>query len=254
MAARRIRMYERIINLDLHRARTFRERVNPMEDFISSELYDRFRFTRQGIVYLLRLLQNCLLNNTRRSQAIAPALKLFLTLRFLATGSFQILIGDDCGVSQPTVSRTVWHVIYRIAALAPRFIKYQKTENEKNKMSQKFYQLAGIPGIISLIDCTRIRILRPLFNEDVFVNRKNYHSINVQATMDCDFKYTSVTAKFPGSMHDSAILQESALFEHHERLDDRKFLLGDSGYPCKKWLLTPHCNPAQGSPQDRFNR
>ena len=115
MATRRIRMYDRIINLDLRRARTFRERVNPMEYFISSELYDRFRFTRQGIVYLLRLLQNCLLNNTRRSQAIAPALKLFLTLRFLATGSFQILIGDDCGVSQPTVSRTLWHVIYRIA-------------------------------------------------------------------------------------------------------------------------------------------
>ena len=247
-------MQQRLNNLTLRRERTFRNRVNPLETYVTNELYDRFRFTRQGIMFIASLIHGSLRNQTQRSFAVPPIIKLLLTLQFLATGSFQIVIGDDCGISQPTVCCIVWKVIRAISALAPQLIKYPRDRQSRADIARQFYQIAGMPNVISLIDCTHIRIQRPWSNEDVFVNRKNYHSVNIQATMDCNFKYTSVTAKYPGSMHDSAILQESALYEFHQSSPNEGYLLGDSGYPCKHWLLTPYLNPAIGSPKERFNR
>ena len=92
-AAARIRFQNRLVNRNIRRERVFRERVNPLYVYISSELYDRFRFTDDGIIYLVNLLRYSLANVTFRSFAVPPLLKLFLALRFLATGSFQIVIG-----------------------------------------------------------------------------------------------------------------------------------------------------------------
>ena len=217
--------------MSLRREKSFRNRVNPLELYATNELYDRFRFTRHGIAFLANLIQGALRNQTERSFAVPPIIKLLLTLRFLATGSFQIVLGDDCGISQPTVSSIVWRIIAAIAALAPQFIKYPRDGQTRSDIARQFYEIAGMPNVISLIDCTHIRIIRPRINKDVFVNRKNYHSVNIQATMDCNFKFTSITAKYPGSMHDSAILQESALYEFHQTNPNEGYLLGDSGYP-----------------------
>jgi hypothetical protein len=49
-----------------------------------------------------------------------------------------------------------------------------------NQMKQEFADIANIPGVVGCIDGTHIRICRPQQFEEAFVNRKNYHSINVQ--------------------------------------------------------------------------
>ncbi|XP_063884700.1 putative nuclease HARBI1 [Scylla paramamosain] len=55
--------------------------------------------------------------------------------------------------------------------------------------------------------------------------------------------------RFPGVVvHDARILDESglkALFEQNYA-PAGCYLLGDSGYPCKEWLLTPYLNPLAG--------
>lgn len=48
-----------------------------------------------------------------------------------------------------------------------------------------FYTKHNFPGVIGCIDCTHIAIHSPSvddpeFHEHLYVNRKNYHSINVQ--------------------------------------------------------------------------
>ena len=40
--------------------------------------------------------------------------------------------------------------------------------------------VARMPGVIGLIDCTHVTIIRPEENEVAYVNRKGKHSINVQ--------------------------------------------------------------------------
>lgn len=53
----------------------------------------------------------------------------------------------------------------------------------------RFYRTTGFPGVIGCIDCTHVAIVPPTNNlnlvenqhpEYLYINRKNYHSINVQ--------------------------------------------------------------------------
>ena len=57
-------------------------------------------------------------------------------------------------------------------------------ENRKTIIKQAFFAKNGFPGVIGCIDCTHIRIQAPRINENDFVNRKGYHSLNVQAICD----------------------------------------------------------------------
>ena len=68
--------------------------------------------------------------------------------------------------------------------------------------------------------------------------------------------FTNISARWPGSAHDSHVFRTSAVgrhLEHNYRGIDQGVLLGDSGYPCRPFLLTPYRQPADRS-QHRFNR
>ncbi|XP_052763555.1 putative nuclease HARBI1 [Mya arenaria] len=117
---------------------------------------------------------------------------------------------------------------------------------------KEFYSIAGFPNVLGCIDCTHVRIRAPTHNEADFVNRKGFHSVNVQMVCDARFIIMDVVAKWPGSVHDSRIFRESRLCAQLENGMDG-VLLGDSGYACKKYLMTPYLNP-QTQTQERFNR
>ena len=51
----------------------------------------------------------------------------------------------------------------------------------------KFMEIAGIPGVIGDIDGRHIKIIAPSQDEDVFVNRKKLHSINIQIVFDARY-------------------------------------------------------------------
>ena len=67
----------------------------------------------------------------------------------------------------------------------------------------------------------------------------------LQVVCDADLVFIDVVAKWPGSVHDARILRRSALFDAFEgpRKPVTGFLLGDSGYMLRDWLLTPIVNP-----------
>ncbi|KAF3844377.1 hypothetical protein F7725_007540, partial [Dissostichus mawsoni] len=66
------------------------------------------------------------------------------------------------------------------------------------------YYFIGFPRVLGCIDCTHIPIYACLGeNEGDYVNRKSFHSLNIQATCDHRCLITSLEAKWPGSVHDS---------------------------------------------------
>ncbi|CAI5678493.1 unnamed protein product [Oreochromis niloticus] len=49
-------------------------------------------------------------------------------------------------------------------------------------IKEGFHKIAGFPGVIGCIDGTHIPIIAPSVNEGDYVNRKSFHSINVQVS------------------------------------------------------------------------
>ena len=64
--------------------------------------------------------------------------------------------------------------------------------------------------------------------------------------------FTNVVARWPGSAHDSHIFRSSKICSHLERshhsLDDG-VLLGDSGYACRSFVMTPYNHPSNPAQQ-----
>ena len=112
------------------------------------------------------------------------------------------------------------------------------TGGAKNK--NRLLYCCGFSGCLEGIDCTHIPIIAPAVDEYAYVNRKGFHSINVQAICNANLEFINVTARWPGGTHDSFILGHSHVGQRFSAGDcDGCWLLGDSGYGLKRWLLTP---------------
>ena len=105
--------------------------------------------------------------------------QVMVTLRFLATGTFQSVIGNLFGISQPTASRTVTRVSDAITRQMAKWV-HLPSQQQADAHKLKFFRMAGFPGVIGCVDGTHVRIQAPVENEHEYVNRKNVHSINVQ--------------------------------------------------------------------------
>ncbi|GFU84356.1 putative nuclease HARBI1 [Trichonephila clavipes] len=151
----------------------------------------------------------------------------------------QLAIADLFDVSQPTVCRVVHRVSEAIASLLPDFIHLPVNREECKR-------IAGFPKVIGALDGTFVRIVSP-GGEDAerFRCRKNYFALNVQTIVDSDLVIRNVVARWPGSAHDSTVFNNSAacLSLKTNALYQDFHLLGDTGYACEKYLLTPFGNP-----------
>jgi len=94
----------------------------------------------------------------------------------------------------------VWDGIIRISA---RYIKFPYNAAEQANIKAQFVAIAGFPNVIGAIDCTHITIKAPSQDEFVYVNRKQFHSINVQIICDAQMHLTNIVARWPGSTHDT---------------------------------------------------
>ncbi|KOB65294.1 putative nuclease HARBI1 [Operophtera brumata] len=169
-------------------------------------------------------------NHILRNCSICPAVQLMVALRFYATGSHLIDVGDIHGIHNSTVSTIVKKVSHAIVGLRRQFIKFPSTAEEITCQRQ-FYSIAQFPFVIGTIDCTHVKIQAPGgVDAELFRNRKGYFSVNVQTVSDAQ----NVVARWPGSTHDSAIFTNSTIHHQFESgLYRNSCLLGDSGYPLK---------------------
>ncbi|XP_025106067.1 putative nuclease HARBI1 [Pomacea canaliculata] len=236
----------------LRRERVFRDRNHPLDRYNDEELYKKFRFTRLHILQLTDEIAAAVELSNRRG-ALSPVLQVLLALRFYATGSFHDVCGELIGVHQTTASRTIRRVTQAILRTLPQKIRLPNAE-ESQLTKEKFFQRHHIPNVLGCIDGTQIPIQSPgtARNEHEYVNRKGYHSINVQVICDADLIFFNIVAKWPGSVHDARILRESPFYDAMESNQPplRGHLLGDSGYMLRDWLMTPVLNP--DTPEERI--
>ncbi|KAH7985140.1 hypothetical protein HPB49_026584 [Dermacentor silvarum] len=235
--------------------RNLRDRQNPMEFYSDQEFLARYRFSKATVLELLTMLP--LHQNTDgRDCPVPPLLQLLVTLRFYGAGTFQIVSGDLVNVSQPTVSRVVTRVSKMIAAtLFPALVKFPDA-GKMHEVMHQFYIKATFPRVTGCIDCTHVRIKSPGGDDaEVFRNRKGYFSSNVQAITGPELQFFDLVASWPGSAHDSRIFDNSNARVRYEEGDVPGVLLGDMGYACRPYLMTPLKDPGgKDSPEYRYNK
>lgn len=184
-------------------------------------------------------------HSTARNGGLSAMNQLLITLRFYATGTFQLVVGDTFGVNKATICRTVHKVTRVIAGLRAKYVHFPATDQERRDTMVLFHQSSKLPGVLGAIDCTHVPIQSPGGDDaEIFRNRKGFFSINVQLVCDQQNYISDVVARWPGSVHDSTIFDHSRLRAELEtqRLG-KGYLIGDGGYACRSYLLTPLANP-----------
>ena len=163
------------------RERKFRAGTQSDIDYYSDEeLRVRYRFRRESILFITNLVAGDISRNTRRNHALPPLLQVLIALRFYASGSFLQVIGDTFRVDKSTVSRAITDVSRALIAKQPLFIKWPSTNDECTTIKNEFYHRGGFPCVIACVDGTHVRLRAPSQHENNYVNRKGFHSINVQ--------------------------------------------------------------------------
>ncbi|XP_050310884.1 putative nuclease HARBI1 [Anthonomus grandis grandis] len=202
------------------------------------------------------------MENQQRRTRVPREVTILIAVRFLATGNYQRGVGEEwiLSTSQQVVSRCISEVSNLIVIhLGPICIQFPLQNIQKMDIKRGFSEKGGFPGIVGCIDCTHISILSPALEEHNYVNRKGFHSKNVQIICSYNLKILNINARFPGSTNDAYIWRSSQIKQflqnEYNRGERNTWLIGDSGYPLEPWLMTPFDNnPPPNTPEGRYNQ
>ena len=84
-------------NISFHqnKDRIYRHDNNPFVTLTEEEVRSRYRFNRDGIAELERIIGGRIQRSTRRNHALTPRQQICSALRFYASGSFQEVSSHD---------------------------------------------------------------------------------------------------------------------------------------------------------------
>nr|CAI5826498.1 unnamed protein product [Callosobruchus analis] len=79
------------------------------------------------------------------------------------------------------------------------YIKFPSTSDEIGEAQHLWQQEYMFPAAIGVLDCTHVRISKPpqFGYEYIYIYRKCFASINVQATCNAQEKFSSVDVQWP---------------------------------------------------------
>jgi hypothetical protein len=168
---------------------------------------------------------------------------LLITVWTLATPESYRSIGNRFDVTKSTVFRVLRRYISCLFRLAPQHIMFP-TVNQMADVVAGFFAKANFPGVIGAIDGTHIPIMTPTEFQESYINRKGFHSINMQAVCDSNMKFIYCDVGFAGSVHDARVYKMSTLYEKLDTgiiaIPNEYHMIGDSAYPISNSLITPY--------------
>ncbi|XP_044019740.1 putative nuclease HARBI1 [Aphidius gifuensis] len=193
------------------------------------------------------LTSNCsyLVNNEPNERAITHEKAFLLTVYYLANTETFREISDRFDLTMSSAHCVLQNTLDFIISLQDEYLVWPHNREDKRDISQRFSEIQNINGVIGAIDGCHIRIKRLMEQQRDYFNRKQFHSIVIQAVATSNYVsniITDVHIGEPGSMHDSRVLRRSPLYAAaHDNPDffDGYFLLGDSAYANLPWLVPP---------------
>ena len=158
-------------------------------------------------------------------EELQVSMQILIALRFFASGSFQNVIGDTAGVMQSSVSKCITQVTDILSEKARTDIKMPTDMIDIHNTMRQFHSLSGFPRVIGAIDGSHIPIKAPSRDEEIYINRKRFHSLNIQVVSDANRKILSYNVNYPGSTHDAFIWRNCILRTRFQNGSFREGLL-----------------------------
>ena len=110
-----------------------------------------------------------------------------------------------------------------------------------------------LPNCVGAVDGTQVAIIAPWTNDEQYINYHRFHSIAVMLVENHRGAITYLSARWPGSTHDSRVLKESFMQDVLDRnLLSEYYLIGDQGYHLQANLLTPFPHSSPLTPQEIY--
>ena len=230
---------------------------------------ENFRVSRETFDHICRLVgPNLQRQDTRLREAIPVPKRVAVGIWRLATGECYRSCGMVVGLAKPTAVKCCHEFVREICRLQDEFIKFPVTAEEISQKIRGFNRKSKIPNVVAAIDGSHIPIVAPKVNHEDYFNRKHFYSVLVQGIVDSSGLFLSVTAGFPGSLHDARMLRltnvywaaedETILMEPTKSLRGtvvRPIVVGDTAYPNRTWLIRPFKQTGRLSPEKvRFNK
>lgn len=226
------------------------DKIDYFVHYTDEEFIRRFRIEKNIVHLLVHTFERNLMPRNNRKNNLDPEYQVLVALDYFSSGSFQRVTGNSCRISQPAVSRIICRVARCIARLRPKFIGLP-SQQETQIIKARFRNIANMPDIVAC-DGTHVPIRKPSQNAAAFRNRKGYFSVNTQITCDDRLQIRDIVCRWGGSTHDSRIFDNSNLHNICEQGQIHGIILGDNGYPCRRYLLTPVLR-LMTQPEIRYN-
>lgn len=121
--------------------RILRDRQDPLAQR-DSVLIERYRFSREGIIYLTNLLDPYDKSSTHRSRALTTAQTVCIALRFFASGTFLYAVGDAENIGKSAVCRSIRKVYLALKHFLGVFVVFP-SHLRPQVVKQGFFSIAG---------------------------------------------------------------------------------------------------------------
>ncbi|CAG4974181.1 unnamed protein product [Colias eurytheme] len=202
--------------------------------------------------------------DTHFRQAISPAEKLMVTLRFLATGdSYQSLM-YLFRISASTISLFIPEVCLAIYTALKQYIKVPTTTEEWLKIAEGYEIIWQFPHCIGAIDGKHIIIKAPGHSGSTYFNYKGSHSVVLMIVVDANYRIIYMNCGNIGRISDGGVFHNTALYAALEsgnlslppprplqgrQVDVPYVLVADDAFALSKYLMKPY--PYSNQPIDK---
>lgn len=157
---------------------------NQTRNYNENDFIMHFRLSREVAYTLINRFERSPIFTSLRGPAgfepTSPEKHILCYLWFVGhqTASYRD-VADRFGVTLSTLYKIISRVTTFLMSIAPNIIKFPSLE-ERNLTKQHYLEKKRFPGIIGSIDGSHIRIDKPLYDKDSYINRKQYFSIQMQ--------------------------------------------------------------------------
>lgn len=194
----------------------------------------------------------------KQSLNMSVVFQVMVFLFWLACGTSYRVVSVAFTMPRTTVFRVIEKVLQKVVSLMREIVRLPSL-NSLPAVGQGFARLAGsavFSQCAGAIDGCHIRIMCPPDLHDQYINRKLSYSIQMQGIVDNNGKFVDILAGYPGSVHDTRVFRNSAIFRQSLYPPAEYFIIGDSGYPCRKepvTIITPFKEPGLTVEKRAFN-